>query len=463
MPIFKKQDMWIPNKQYYSTNRQKSVVLYQDKLYVCNTTHTSTDTFDESKFTSLGGGSSFKVDLSGVNLTPSLINQRNGFIRETYNCTLQDNGAYKTIIPGNDLYDIVSTQYKIYGVSSGLINYPSTDIHTINFTLPDNFANGEMKYIVSGYCNESYSLLDIILNALGSPTPDFKWATNVILSMNVIGKYSSFIRTNDGQAGQFLPDIPLPSTPISLSLNSNSNQFKLNNSEYGEILSGDIITDVPLKAFLVVLSLPDNENININVNFNDVTIADFGDIDFGNFGDGDIVKVETGGVLGGITFKPNDLIMLYDNKQKGLLYYTSSIKRTFLLSERSVYGISGIFILDTAYEAHKKYRVKMYLIYSSDTSQTTIRITPYHSDRMLLNGIYSTMNNDTFEIYGKYYDGYDGSFTTVDYGISNGIIEFNGILNPTSSSGVLSINFHAQTSSWVYMKEGSYLEIEELI
>lgn len=421
---------------------------------------------DESKFTSLGGGSNFKVDLSGVNLTPSLINQRNGFIRETYNCTLQDNGTYKTIIPGNDIYNIVSNQFKIYGVSSGLINYPSTDIHTIHFTLPDNFANGELKYIVSGYCNESYSLIDIILNILGSPTPDYNWATNIIITENVIGQYSGFIRTNDGQAGQSLPDIPLPSTPISLSLNSDSNQFKLNNSEYGEILSGNIITDVHLKAFLVVLSLPDNENNNININFNDVTIADFGDIDFGNFGDGDIVKVETGGIFGGQKFKPNDLIMLYDNKQKGLLYYTSSIKRTFLLSERSVYGISGIFILDTAYEAYKKYRVKMYLIYSSDTSQTTIRITPDYPDRMALNGIYSTMNNDTFEIYGKYYDSYNVNtqeFTTVNYGISNGIIEFNGILNPTTLSGVLSINFYAQTSSFVYMKEGSYLEIEELI
>jgi len=180
----------------------------------------------------------------------------------------------------------------------------------------------------------------------------------------------------------------------------------------------------------------------------------------------EIVKVETGGIFGGQTFKPNDLIMLYDNKQKGLLYYTSPIKRTFLLSERFVYGSSGIFILDTVYEANKKYRVKMYLIYSSDTAQTTIRIAPYYSDRMLLNGIYSTMNNDTFVIYGKYYNGYNSysqEFTTVDYGISNGIIEFNGILNQTSLSGVLSINFHAQTPSWVYMKEGSYLEIEELI
>ena len=161
MPIFKKQDMWIPNKQYYSTNRQKSVVLHQDKLYVCNTTHTSTDTFDESKFTSLGGGSSFKVNLSGVNLTPSLINQRNGFIRETYNCTLQDNGSYKTIIPGTDIYDAGSYQYKIYGVSSGLINYPSTDIHTINFTLPDNFANGEIKYFdfILPINNDTYFLL----------------------------------------------------------------------------------------------------------------------------------------------------------------------------------------------------------------------------------------------------------------------------------------------------------------
>lgn len=85
---------------------------------------------------------------------------------------------------------------------------------------------------------------------------------------------------------------------------------------------------------------------------------------------------------------------------------------------------------------------------------------------MLLNGIYSTMNKDTFVIYGKHYNGsnsYTQGFTTVDYGISNGIIEFNGILNPTSLSGALSINFNAQTSDFVYMKEGSYLEIEELI
>ena len=44
----------------------------------------------------------------------------------------------------------------------------------------------------------------------------------------------------------------------------------------------------------------------------------------------------------------------------------------------------------------------------------------------------------------------------------NMVIVFEGIFEP-ENDGVFSINFYAQTPSWVYMKEGSYLEIEELI
>lgn len=35
MPIFKKQDMWMPNTFYYATERYKSVIEYNNQLYVC--------------------------------------------------------------------------------------------------------------------------------------------------------------------------------------------------------------------------------------------------------------------------------------------------------------------------------------------------------------------------------------------------------------------------------------------
>ena len=156
--------MWQPNKQYVANTRLKSVILYNNKLYVCNTTHTSTDVFDNEKFTQLGGGSSsnFTVDLENeINLTPTLTNVRNGYVRETYNCTLQQNGEYETLVAGTELTNISNNDYKVYGVSCDLINYPSSDIHTIDYLLPSNFANGELKYVLVGYCNESYSIVDI--------------------------------------------------------------------------------------------------------------------------------------------------------------------------------------------------------------------------------------------------------------------------------------------------------------
>ena len=46
MPLFKKPDFWFPNNRYYANDRQKSVVMFNNQLYVCNTTHISGSTFD---------------------------------------------------------------------------------------------------------------------------------------------------------------------------------------------------------------------------------------------------------------------------------------------------------------------------------------------------------------------------------------------------------------------------------
>lgn len=69
MPIFKKQDMWMPNTFYYATERYKSVIEYNNQLYVCTDTHKSNDNFDIAKFSTpseggggAGGGFSFGGD-----------------------------------------------------------------------------------------------------------------------------------------------------------------------------------------------------------------------------------------------------------------------------------------------------------------------------------------------------------------------------------------------------------------
>ena len=56
MSLLKANDFWRPNQTYYANQRIKSLLLQDDKFYVCNETHTSGETFDETKFTLVAGG-----------------------------------------------------------------------------------------------------------------------------------------------------------------------------------------------------------------------------------------------------------------------------------------------------------------------------------------------------------------------------------------------------------------------
>ena len=90
MPLFKKPDFWFPNNRYYANDRQKSVVMFNNQLYVCNTTHTSGSTFDTNYFTSISGSGGLVAtdwDIVGTTTTlpPEQTNVKlNGLIDTTF-------------------------------------------------------------------------------------------------------------------------------------------------------------------------------------------------------------------------------------------------------------------------------------------------------------------------------------------------------------------------------------------
>ena len=90
MPLFKKPDFWFPNNCYYANDRQKSVVMFNNQLYVCNTTHISGSTFDTNYFTSISGSGGLVAtdwDIVGTTTTlpPEQTNVKlNGLIDTTF-------------------------------------------------------------------------------------------------------------------------------------------------------------------------------------------------------------------------------------------------------------------------------------------------------------------------------------------------------------------------------------------
>lgn len=58
MSNLKANDFWRPNQSYYAGERLKTLLLHDDKFYVCSEPHLSGSTFDPSKFILVSGGGS---------------------------------------------------------------------------------------------------------------------------------------------------------------------------------------------------------------------------------------------------------------------------------------------------------------------------------------------------------------------------------------------------------------------
>lgn len=68
MPLLKANDFWKPNTYYYATDRYKSLIEYDNTLYICTMSHLSGDVLDETKFNVVSGsGGSGGLTESQVN------------------------------------------------------------------------------------------------------------------------------------------------------------------------------------------------------------------------------------------------------------------------------------------------------------------------------------------------------------------------------------------------------------
>lgn len=106
MPLFKTNDFWMPNTFYYATERYKSVIEYNNQLYVCTDTHKSEDTFNTSKFNTLSGSGGslvenlWDIDATTITNPPTTVNIK---LNDTLDATFNELGNQYTITANTNL------------------------------------------------------------------------------------------------------------------------------------------------------------------------------------------------------------------------------------------------------------------------------------------------------------------------------------------------------------------------
>lgn len=166
MPLFKANDFWIPNNTYYATDRYKSVIMYGNQLYVCNTTHRSGNTFDSDNFDVISGsgGGLIEQDWDIISTTvtspPSTIPvSLNDSVDSTFNVI-------------NDIYTINAniplTMYNSGGIY--IFGGYKSDIDLLDSTykeliIKDFRSNGNLDYVILTFSNmDKNTIVDGIVN-----------------------------------------------------------------------------------------------------------------------------------------------------------------------------------------------------------------------------------------------------------------------------------------------------------
>ena len=331
MPIFKKQDMWIPNKQYYSTNRQKSVVLYQDKLYVCNTTHTSTDTFDESKFTSLGGGSGLiehEWDIVDTTVV-SPPTQNNVKLNTVLDATFTELGNQYTITANTSLTEYPIGSGYIFGGSKHSIEILNDEFKEIiikNYTTLEN----DFLFLI-------FSSLDFrdIFPSLGSTTPP----NSLTITLASFGGGGQIVVTLNDDSNTIYINNPVVSTnelfDVRVRLNENTIEVYLNDNiivsknfvgepieTWQTYLNGDInlyLLGLSISSLLPRNSITYEMPLPFTV-IESITTVNPPD----NANDGDLFKLTSAGIYNGFNLSVNDRVIFQNNLQDLILIYENT-------------------------------------------------------------------------------------------------------------------------------------------
>lgn len=155
MSFLTTNDFWKPRTYYRSQPRYKNIVMYENRLFICNTSHVSGLTFDENldKFTpvaagGVGGGLSGTWDMTPIGQTTIAVNDVvGGAVDGSLPYTITPNGTDTILIASTDMTyqigdDIVfynsynqSAPYLIYfGFVNADVDYQ--DIANVISTLP---------------------------------------------------------------------------------------------------------------------------------------------------------------------------------------------------------------------------------------------------------------------------------------------------------------------------------------
>jgi len=169
-------DFWKSNTSYVASNRYKSFIVYNDTLYICNESHVSGNTFDVSKFTSIGGAG------GGLSVTGDWDIASSTSLGPVTALPL----AYDTYYDSTSLGDLnmiantssppiypFASNYRVFGASSPVIDQTNGMKYvTIDTT-------GSISYAFLLIYEDTYTdpINDLILTSLGSSNP----ATNYSL------------------------------------------------------------------------------------------------------------------------------------------------------------------------------------------------------------------------------------------------------------------------------------------
>lgn len=168
MPLFKKPDFWFPNNRYYANDRQKSVVMFNNQLYVCNTTHISGNIFDTNYFTSISGSGGGLVatdwDIVGTTTTlpPEQTNVKlNGLIDTTFT-----DGVIEIITANNPLSLYPYGPAFSFGGYKLNIDRLNTEIKEIIIKDFDADNNDQIIFVLSN--KNLYDIMGIITSGSGT-------------------------------------------------------------------------------------------------------------------------------------------------------------------------------------------------------------------------------------------------------------------------------------------------------
>lgn len=175
-------DFWRENTNYVSNNRFKSFIVYNDILYICNTTHLSGETFDMSKFTAIGGGA------GGLSVQGDWDIAESTSLGPVTELSLGFDTAYDASfltplnifgnVSGTPLYPFGSG-YRIFGASSPVIT------KTAGTKWVDIDTDSSIVYTFIMVYEDTYvdPINDLIIPSLGSPNSQDNYASMHIVKI----------------------------------------------------------------------------------------------------------------------------------------------------------------------------------------------------------------------------------------------------------------------------------------